>query len=151
MLATCRQLERDLLEVAGRGAHDRLAGRHAAGKRDFVDQRARGKRRADRRAAAGNDADDAVRKPASSIKRASHSAVSGVNSDGLRTDVARSERRRHLPSRHQQRKVPWDELTAHANRFAHDERLRLRRVRRTFRRAVWSRVPRSSGSNLRRR
>ena len=58
-------------------------------------------------------------KPTSHTSCASRSAVSGVCSAGLSTTrVAAGERGAELPGRHQQREVPGDDLTDHADRLA---------------------------------
>ena len=121
------ELERDLFQVRRRVAHDAASGLSAAGERDFVDELARGERVTDHRAGSEHDVHDAGRKLELLEDRRQANHRQRREFCGLEdADVARRERRRELPHRHEQRIVPRNDLSADADRLAHGEGLRGR-------------------------
>ena len=104
------ELEAQALGRAGDAALDQLADLGRARERDLVDAVVLDERLPDR-GAAGDDVDDAGRQVAlgddlGERERRQRRRLGGLEHDG----VARRERRRDLPGRHQQREVPGDDL-----------------------------------------
>ena len=133
------ELERDFLQVVGSGSHDQLAHFGRAGESDLVDIRMRGQRGAGRFAEAGDDIHHTIwnarllhqlAKP----QRAERSLLRRFEHDRATS----GQRRPQLPSRHQERKIPRDNLPDHSDRLALGigEELRARRIRHTDRHRV---------------
>ena len=109
----------DVLHCAACSLHDLLAGSGRAGKGDLVDVNVRGYSRARDLAVAVDDVDHARREAGffdqiGKIQHAQGRLLRQLEHYG----VAARERRSKLPGCHQQRKVPWDDLTAHADWLA---------------------------------
>src|SRR5208337_5545991 len=88
-----------------------------AGEGDLGDPRAASERRADLRAVAEHDVEHAWRQ---NVADQIHQHREAHRRVGRRLDhdaVARDQRRRELPGRHQKREVPWDDLADDAERL----------------------------------
>ena len=111
------ELERQLLQRAGGRPHDLASGFRTAGERHLVDAWMRHEGRAGD-ASAGDDVDDAGRQPDLIQRRRQRE-------DGQRSLLGRlehdraagAERRRELPRRQQERKIPGNDLSGDANRL----------------------------------
>ena len=114
------EFQRHFLQIAGRRLDDQLADFGRAGESDLVDVRMRGERRAGGFAEPGQDVDHARREAGfldqlSQAQRGHRRLFGGFQHDG----ATRSQRRRDLPARHQQREIPGDDLADDAHRLAH--------------------------------
>ena len=119
--ALAAELERDLLEVAGRGLDDQLADLGRAGEGDLVDVVVRGQRRA-RVAVAGDDVEHAVGQAGlleqlAEAQRRERRLLGRLEDDR----AAAGQRGPELPGRHQQREVPRDDLPDDADRLLERE------------------------------
>jgi hypothetical protein len=117
------ELERDLLQVAGRRLDDEAPDLGRAGERDLVDVGMRGDRGARRLAVAGHDVQHAVRVAGlahelGEPQRGERRLLGGLQHDG----AAGRERGPELPRRHEEREVPRDDLADDADRLAHGPR-----------------------------
>lgn len=111
------KLEGDPLEVgAGGGLHDGATDNGGASEGDLVDVHVCGDGGTGDLAEAGDDVDD-TRGEASlldelgGVQGRERSLLSGLDDD----DVASSNSRTNLPCPHEQREIPWDDLTANTN------------------------------------
>ena len=113
------QLQRHLLEIAKRGLHDAFAGSGGAGERDLVDIVVRGQRGACARAKTGHDIDHAIGETRLLDQLAQPQCVQRRLLGRLQHDGAADRQcGRQFPDRHRQRKVPRDDLSDYAYRFA---------------------------------
>ena len=113
------QLQRHLLQVAGRGLNDQLADFGGAGEGDLSTSGCAASAAPAVSPIAGDDVDDAVGNAGFLDSSPSRSArqrrlLGRLEHDG----AARGQSRAELPGRHQQREVPGDDLTDHADRLA---------------------------------
>ena len=112
------ELHRDVLQPARGGFVDPLTGRVGAGERDLRHERMLDERRTDVGAEAGDDVDDAGRE--AGVLDQLHELEHRRRRELGRLDddrVACSERRRQLPRRQQQRRVPGDDRGDDAERL----------------------------------
>ena len=108
-----------VLSVSAALAHDRLAGRRVAGKRDLVDAGMLDERLAHRRPGARDDVEHARRQPDLDRDLTERDGRQRRLAGRLEDDgVAARQRRRDLPCRQEQRKVPGHDGGDDANRFA---------------------------------
>src|ERR1019366_695957 len=113
------QFERDALKITGGGFKDKLTDLGRTGESDLVDTGMLCDRATRARSEAGDDIDHALGKAGledqlSQAKRSQRGLLRRLED----YRVATRERRAELPRRHQQRKIPRNNLTAYSHRLA---------------------------------